>query len=824
MEPRCHWERGAILLSIALVTACSTGSNGRVIDAAPHDGPSSPDGQAIANGDQGTPGDRPASLDPCANHRGGVLPIVSDVDLQPLAAMAKRVEDTLDYVGQPLAPADKAALAAATSAEDIQRILDAHVLFGVTYGADRQLTVAAGSACPLLDEHGWRNILVKVVNAQGTTLPLNVSSINARPIHRKAPGVPEPRPPSSITRADVVERWLDLALYTQAPFRPELSGLEVEYRILQLYCADRHLGRVFSAADPPPPVELGPFERRARISFSLDGRGVNVSDAPFVCRPAVDVKLAVVDWDGTPTMGAFTIRDESGRVYPSQAKRLAPDFFFHAQVYRKDGEILKLPPGTYTVEATRGPEYVVKTSLLDVPRDTTEIGAAFKLERWVNPAARGYISGDHHIHAAGCSHYDNPTEGVRPEDMWRHIQGEDLRVGCALTWGPCYYFQKQFFSATPHPLSDQRHIMKYDLEISGWSSHRSGHLCLLGLSEQDYPGTKVLEDWPTFGLNVLKWAKTQGAVTGTAHSGVGIEVNESDIPNHTVPPYNGIGAEEFIVQITHLVPSPKGLVPPIDFMAAVDTSHVSELNMWYHVLNAGFRPRLSGETDFPCQYGQRVGLGRSYVRLADPRNIDFQKWIEGVAAGRSYVSDGMSHLMEFAVNGVEAGTGTDVSLAQAGTVGVTAKVAALLPETPDPTISALRHNQKPYWHLERARIGATRTVPVELIVNGRAVAQKIIAADGGTYDVRFDNVAIDQSSWIALRIRASSHTNPAFVMVGARPIRASRRSVQWLLSGVDVLWNSKRPTYAAAELADAMAAYEHARQVYRQRLAEAMSE
>ena len=31
-------------------------------------------------------------------------------------------------------------------------------------------------------------------------------------------------------------------------------------------------------------------------------------------------------------------------------------------------------------------------------------------------------------------------------------------------------------------------------------------------------------------------------------------------------------------------------------------------------------------------------------------------------------------------------------------------------------------DQKPYWDIERARIGETRTVPVEVIVNGHPVA------------------------------------------------------------------------------------------------------
>ena len=69
----------------------------------------------------------------------------------------------------------------------------------------------------------------------------------------------------------------------------------------------------------------------------------------------------------------------------------------------------------------------------------------FRLERWIKMLDHGWISGDHHIHAAGCADYDAPRQGGLPEAMMRHILGEDLNVGCVLTWGPCWYFQKDFF-------------------------------------------------------------------------------------------------------------------------------------------------------------------------------------------------------------------------------------------------------------------------------------------------------------------------------------------------------------------------------------------
>jgi hypothetical protein len=107
------------------------------------------------------------------------------------------------------------------------------------------------------------------------------------------------------------------------------------------------------------------------------------------------------------------------------------------------------------------------------------------------------------------------------------------------------------------------------------------------------------------------------------------------------------------------------------------------------------------------------------VKLDDRRRVDFDRWVEGVAAGRSYVSDGRSHLMDFTVGGVEVGArGSELRLAAPGTVDVTAQVAALLDPTPRPEIKARPPGEKPYWDIERARIGLSRRVPLELIVNG----------------------------------------------------------------------------------------------------------
>jgi hypothetical protein len=63
------------------------------------------------------------------------------------------------------------------------------------------------------------------------------------------------------------------------------------------------------------------------------------------------------------------------------------------------------------------------------------------------------------------------------------------------------------------------------------------------------------DDWPTLGLNTLRWAKQQGAVTGAAHSGWGLQpvitdegapatntnaaalaLATNELPNYLIPP------------------------------------------------------------------------------------------------------------------------------------------------------------------------------------------------------------------------------------------------------------------------------------------------
>jgi hypothetical protein len=712
--------------------------------------------------------------------------------IQPFGVAARRVVLALSQLGQPLSIADRRAFDSALASSDPRQaltqataVLDRLSLASVTINPEARVSVQAGAAKPALVEGGTRVFLVKVINQAGITAALKVTSPQSGRVSIPA-WSNEPDPTRTITDKDIQERWAEITFFDKAPLSESLSGVPVEYRILEVYSRDRG-------------------QRAAELKFDVGQGTADLayrSDLPvtFIAAPSRRIGLRIEDEHGRPALARLTVKDAADRVYPAMSKRLAPDLPFQPQVYRSDGEGIVLPDGRYQLSWSGGPDYITgsrEITVGDGQPDTIDI----HLARWIDPASRGWYSGDHHVHAAGCSHYQDPTQGVGPDDIVRQIKGEGLNVGSILTWGPCYYHQRQFFSGKDDQRSTDRMKLRYDLEVSGFPSSHAGHLVLLGLKQQEYPGTKRIEDWPTWTMPILKWAKQQGAVTGYAHSGWGLQIAARDLPADEVPKFDGIGANEFIVTVTE--------PETVDFISSIDTPWPWELNIWYHVLNVGFRTRLSGETDFPCIYDDRVGLGRTYAKLD---RLNFEDYLDALRNGRSYVSDGRSHLMDFAVDGTGVGT-HDVASAT-GRVHVTLNAASLLDQAPDPSLAAKDADQKPYWDVERARLAGTRDVEIEFIVNGRPVETRTLTADGVIRPIEAD-LTLTRSSWVAARILPSAHTNPIWVQVGGQPMRPSRQSARWCVQAVDQCWLQKQPLIKTEERAAAQQAYDRARAVYR---------
>jgi hypothetical protein len=623
-----------------------------------------------------------------------------------------------------------------------------------------------------------------------------------------------------------------------------LSGLKVEYALALIHSSEAGKREATLAFDVGQGSQDLGFRAEVPILFDI--------------RPSIAVKLSITDFDSTPTAARLTFRDKAGHVFPPQAKRLAPDFFFQQQIYRHDGGTVLLPPGELTMSYGRGPEYQLLERKVTIPAKG-DAKIDIDLKRWINAMDYGFYSGDHHIHAAGCAHYTNPTEGVFAEDMFLHVKGEGMNVGCNLTWGPCYEFQRQFFEPTINKLSEPFTVLKYDIEVSGFGSQALGHVCLLNLKDQTYPGSDGTKEkgWPTWTTPLMKWAKAQGAYCGYAHSASGLNVNNAAaakrligeldankdgkisgeeagkgllpedfaaidgnadeglteaeltqsvgrvanrLPNLAIPEMNGIGAQEICVTTA------QGLC---DFISAMDTARVPEWNCWYHIMNCGFPLKASGETDFPCISGSRVGQGRVYVQLGKVDRVDFADWCEGLAKGRSYVSDGYAHALKFTANGKSPGDA--VALSEPGPVKIQTQVA-FASSTP---LGTSNGGQVP--------TGPNRLV--ELVVNGQVVASQEVPADDKIHDVSF-STNIDRSSWIALRQFPQLHTNPVNVIVGGKPIRASRKSAQWCIGTIEQLWRVRGepgpgPRIAEAERAEAHETFQRAIETYRRIAAEA---
>src|SRR5262245_11634663 len=791
--------------------------------------------------------------------RADSLPIVTDVEGQPLGQNVARLLQALDLLGSPLAKEATDNLQAAADARDvkkIQELLDPNVLVMVGINPESRVKLTRGPAEATLQQNGYTVILVKIVNEGTVKKGLQIHSPQAGPrqktdyartIAEVERRIKDKEITAEAAQADIAKlkkqneefknRFLHMEVFSKRPMTETLSGLGVEYAIALIYSGESGKREATIGFDVGQGTQDLGFRGETAILFDI--------------KPAIPVTLKVTDYDGKPTVGRFTFRDKQGRVYPAKANRLAPDMFFQDQVYRPDGGTVMLPPGELVMTYGRGPEYRQLQRKITVPQ-SGKLDVAVKLERCVNTTDFGFYSGDHHIHAAGCAHYTVPTEGVQAEDMLLHVKGEGLNVGCNLTWGPCYDYQRQYFEPTINKLSEPFCVLKYDIEVSGFGSQAMGHVCLLNLRDQTYPGsdgTKV-RGWPKWTTPVMRWTKEQGGVAGYAHSGSGlmfdppangnmaargivtwldknkngvidgdeaaagvlpeasntvdansdgmIDANEllvsinrvkNKLPNLAIPPMNGIGAQEICVSTAMGV---------CDFISAMDTARVPEWICWYHIMNCGFPLKASGETDFPCISGSRVGEGRVYVQLGKVDMVDFGKWCEGIAKGRSYVSDGYAHALDFRVG--EQPMGGQLDLKEPGKVKVSAKVA-FASETP---LGTAKGGQVPQGNQRR----------VELIVNGKVADSVDVPANDNLHVVEF-NVPIERSSWVALRQFPQMHTNPVNVIVAGKPIRASRSSAQWCLGVIDQLWRVRGGDRPEKERVEARKTFDKAIEMYK---------
>ena len=124
------------------------------------------------------------------------------------------------------------------------------------------------------------------------------------------------REENAISKGDLASRFLEVSLYRRRPLQPSLSGLQLEYVLLQVYSREAGL-------------------REAKIGFHV-GQGTqdigfrNAINVLFNCLPSVPVTLRVKDHDGSPTMASFIITDGIERIAQDPETNPLPGDYRHA--------------------------------------------------------------------------------------------------------------------------------------------------------------------------------------------------------------------------------------------------------------------------------------------------------------------------------------------------------------------------------------------------------------------------------------------------------------------------------------------------------------
>ncbi|HEX4628888.1 MAG TPA: CehA/McbA family metallohydrolase, partial [Gemmatimonadales bacterium] len=362
--------------------------------------------------------------------------------------------------------------------------------------------------------------------------------------------------------------------------------------------------------------------------------------------PVGRLHVLVADGAGRALAARVSVTGPDGRGYaPDDAWRHADEAFdrserpFEVTYFHTAGvAALTVPAGVMRVDVWHGPEYrVVRREVRVVAGQT--VTARVVLERLADLAARGWWSGDLHVHMNYGGAYRNSPEHLafqaRAEDV--HV-AEDLVVNKEQRIPDIGYFRTD-----PDPASRPGFLL-----VHGQEYHTSywGHVALLGLADHyllpeyaDYPNTAAASLYPT-NADVADLAHAQGALVGYVHP---FDV-EPD-PGDTTRP------------LTHELPvdAALGKVDYVEVMGYSD--HLITSRVWYRLLNCGFRlPAGAGTDAFPNFASLRgpPGLVRVFARGGGGGpTLDHRRWLAAIKAGRTFVTN--APLLEFTLGGREIG-------------------------------------------------------------------------------------------------------------------------------------------------------------------------
>lgn len=443
--------------------------------------------------------------------------------------------------------------------------------------------------------------------------------------------------------------------------------------------------------------------------------------------------------------------------------------------------VVELPPGTYTVTAERGKEYQPLTRRVTVGAEPVEL--PLKLQRWIDMTARGWHSGDTHVHRT-------------LEELPNVMLAEDLNVAFPLL----HWVTTAFTAPARNPKSgeadpgpriidvDRTHLIyprntEYEIFTVGKTRHTLGAFFVLNhrtVFDQGVPPVRP----------IAERAHQEGAL---------IELDKHNWPwSMMLVPV--MKADLYELTNNHIWRTEFAFggwgEPPADYMKIergprgwtewgwIDYGFQN----YYALLNCGFRLRPTAGTASGV-HPVPLGFGRVYVHLPD--GFSYDRWVKGLAAGRSFVTTGPMLFVQ--VNSQPPGH--------------VFKHTSAAPKE---------------YHLKGLAVSGQPLNRIEIILNGhvvRTISPKNRKVRGAFESPIDEKLRIENSSWIALRCiedRAGqrvrfAHTSPIFVEVADKPLRPGKAEIDYLIRRVEEQIERNRahlPREALDEYGQALQAYQ----------------
>jgi Tol biopolymer transport system component len=503
-------------------------------------------------------------------------------------------------------------------------------------------------------------------------------------------------------------------------------------------------------------------------------------------RPMGRLSLRVVDPRGKPVAARVFVTGADGRAYaPDDAWMYADDSFtrserpLEAHYFDTSGvSEVTVPAGKVQVDVMHGFEFAFEQRRVEMkPGASTELTVQLSPLSVVLHGSTQSVSGDVHVHMNYAGTYRNT-----PAHLVEQAAAENLAIVENLVVNKEQRFPDiAYFSPTLDPASTKNTLLLHGQEFhtSYW-----GHLGLLNLKRNlilpgyvAYPNTAAASLFPA-NANVADMAHEQGALVGYVHP-------LDSVPDPAKDP------------VTYELPADVAL-GKVDYIEVVGfADHKSTAEVWYKLLNCGFRLPTAAGTDFMGNYASLrgpVGLNRVYAEVP-PGPLKIEPWLAAIKAGKTFATNGP--LLRFELGGKTAGG--DVRLEKKQEVPFKVALRSIVP---------VDH--------------------VQIVCNGKVTREIEMKGDRLAADAS-GSIPLEGSGWCVLRAFSDkaeypildlypyATTSPVYVTVAGAPLRSPADAayfVAWmdrLISAAEknTSWNTEAEKEAVvAEFQESKQKYE----------------